>query len=383
MVVTLLILLAAKIPGGHFLTRSEFADLFGKVKRGQSMSEVRQILGKPDEVWTADDPYPFGSRTGESWGWGTDGHFSLATRGSIFFNIGKRVEGIRSPLHNGRARVAYIDAGGRNPGQPGYLEHMVEKVGDPYNMFEVHWNESELKSLLRAIDRNVYPGGRFSQASPGILERIRVSNLLIPLGEAKATAALCEYASLAKEEQFLNDVVRCLFTPKARNGFLPSPMIGLLVPEPPSHRALLPAYPVFIDQGIPFEVARVGLLMGKAACLPMDIQEVRKAGKFRGSLLVPTDHPNEALEEAISTLTGSEMGKKGSSSEFASSAWGAWSSDYLNSDFKQLIRTVVDPGHPLGDVPMKWDTSLQMYVRPDGSHLPLAPIAPVHPRIVF
>lgn len=75
------------------LPRREFARRMATIHRGMSASEVRDLLGPPDEVLTGIDAarrYP-GHGTREVWCYGTSGHLMLPTLGLICMTPGKQV----------------------------------------------------------------------------------------------------------------------------------------------------------------------------------------------------------------------------------------------------------------------------------------------------
>lgn len=364
-------------------SRAEFADRFLGVHIGLSKSGVRAILGAPDDVWTVKDPYPYTSFAFETWAWGTSGHLSFPTLGRVTFSPSGQVDGWCAPLHDGKMRSRYSNDSKANPTDPIDPKDPELRIGDRNHMFEVHWDEAELRALLNAIDRNMYPEGRFSQAKPGLLELIRLANVLIPLGEAKATAALCEYASLGSNEPFLNDLVRCLYVPKTPSGFLPTPLIGRISPERPANKSELPVFPVVMQDGIPFELMIGTIVGGAGPCLPCDLDEVRKEGVFRTSLITPSDTPLQSVDGAMAVLNRSGLFSTTPSGFTIPTPEVRTIRQYLMREVRQLIRTVVDPNSDAKDIQMSWDQGKQMYVLPDGTHLPLAPIAPIHPRIVF
>ncbi len=349
------------------------------------MAEVRRLVGKPDEKWTAADPFPFGALDRESWGWGTNGHFSFPTMGAIEFEENNKVYGVTAPLHDGRSFVEYLDFADVHR-KGGLGREYVKKIGDPFHSFEVHWNEVELKENLRKLDRLLYPEGKFSLARPGLLELIRAANILIPLGEAKGTAALCEYDQLCRGyhgNSFIYSLIRCLYIPKSIGGFLPTPGIGAYSPDRPTNQNQIPEFPILVQDDIPFDLTMGVFLAGVPASVASDIYEVRQVGHYRTRPLVPGNDPFGSLHKAIEFIKKTDMFTQGRSSHAVIPSSEIQLEDRLRRDLGQLIRTVVKPTQGVKAVPMKWDVSRQMYVRPDGTFLPLPNTAPAHPRVAF
>lgn len=103
------------------MSRRDFAKAMSKVEIGMTEKEIISLLGKPDDIQTRYDAGGISSaRTKEIWRYGTNGHLTFPTLGSV-----------------------YID----NAGQAQYVHGGGESI-DP-KMF----SEAELRQLLRLIDQ--------------------------------------------------------------------------------------------------------------------------------------------------------------------------------------------------------------------------------------
>ncbi len=71
-------------------TRAEFAAAMAKITKDMKADEVLKLLGKPDDIRTRFDPGGIVTyRTSEIWGYGTSGHLTFATLGSIYMTEGR------------------------------------------------------------------------------------------------------------------------------------------------------------------------------------------------------------------------------------------------------------------------------------------------------
>ncbi|MDR3692643.1 MAG: hypothetical protein P4L46_24900 [Fimbriimonas sp.] len=103
---------------------------------------------------------------------------------------------------------------------------------------------------------------RITQHEPIPLILIRAANYLIALGERDAGECVLRYGKEGTN-LLLSELLRCLYLPKKPGGYLPTPMIGAIIPSRPSNQSRLPFYPVMIFQGFPFDLVQ-GVLLGGA-----------------------------------------------------------------------------------------------------------------------
>src|SRR5579885_1030313 len=89
-------------------TRRDFAVAMSHVKEGMPEKEVIALLGRPDDVRTQYDPDGIPTtNTREVWGYGTNGHLTFPTLGSVYIDT------------HGRAQYFY---GGDPPGPETFRE---------------------------------------------------------------------------------------------------------------------------------------------------------------------------------------------------------------------------------------------------------------------
>lgn len=144
-------------------SRVEFARAMANVTKGMTEQEVTALLGKPDDIKTHTDPGGIStSRTREIWRYGTDGHLTFPTLGSVYIDNERKAQ--------------YVFGGQGKPPDPELLP------------------EEELCALLRLLDRA--PSYQFGYSYNPLLI-IRIVNALQPLGKEKALAAIEEYLRVA------------------------------------------------------------------------------------------------------------------------------------------------------------------------------------------
>jgi hypothetical protein len=176
-------------------TRQQFAALMSRVSPEMTRDEVEAILGKPDDVKTKYDPG--GAETGETWRYGTNGHLTTATLGSV-----------------------YIDENGK-------VKWVHGAAGDPPPAWM--FPEEELRTLLRILDETPSYSNGWGYNPRSV---IRAVNALQPLGKEKALAAVAEYLRIAPGEfgapaaigMFL--VLRTLFDIPSPPGHMPVMRVG-------------------------------------------------------------------------------------------------------------------------------------------------------------
>lgn len=227
-------------------------------------AEVERLVGPPDDVRTKDDPGGIdASRTTRVWRWGTSGHLSFASLGTVHLQADDRVQ--------------YVFGG---EGAPPRLE----------------MSEPALRALLGAIDAVPSYNARLHP-----LRLVRAVNALHALGRDAALAVLSEYLRVSshfedaggREGVFL--VLRTLFDPPADLGVFPHMMVGAPRPPfPPEHRDA-PRFPIVIVDDMPFNVVNGYALAGLAESPEMHLESMRKLGTLRGAPLAPTSTPLDSL----------------------------------------------------------------------------------------
>lgn len=220
------LILAATL-ASHFLAVREnrvvFANAMHKVERGWTKTQVRALLGPPDDIWGASDPVayvilPFR----EIWCYGTRGHLTLPVLGTISF-------------------------------KEGVVESTPSDDAEPPAMSVI--SDWELEANLRAIYRPADDTDAFGNDP---LRLIRAANKLRPLGKEKALAVMTDYERLepgSGDSPWLFWLTRVLFTSNAPSGVFGIPVILYGAPHP-QDIANWPTYPVFLVDDIPISIAR-------------------------------------------------------------------------------------------------------------------------------
>ncbi|HWB58484.1 MAG TPA: hypothetical protein VG733_03290 [Chthoniobacteraceae bacterium] len=336
-------------------SRAEFAAALGRVKKGMTADEVLKLLGKPDDIDTNRDPTVFDVYEFEVWGYGTDGHLSFPTLGSV-------------TMLEGRVRGVFGGTG--TPPAPA--------------MFD----EKELRNLLQVIDSAQGAGAyaRMWNATP--LRLIQIVNTLEPLGKEKAMAALNEYLRVSPHDLYLlhDDLhvfllLRLLYDVPVDTGFMPSIYDGKLGYGYPDDPKVFPLFPLAMVDGIPFNLVNEP---GRGAIRkPVGAQMAyfQSNGKWRGHPLMPSNDPLGALDKLAASpewkLSGPGPGQR---------------KQLLANEILQSIDSIYrtepdDDGNRLpGDdfdekrweqiekdvaaLHIKWDAAKNIYVRGDGTSLP-------------
>ena len=212
-------------------TRQRFAVLMSQVAPGTTREEVEAILGKPDDVRTKYDPGSvWRSEMGETWCYGTNGHLTTATLGSVYIDENGKVQGV-------------CGAAGDPP---------------PAWMFA----EEELRSILRLLDETSSYNDGWGYNPRSV---IRSVNALQPLGKEKALAAVAEYLRVspgsfdthAVDVMFL--VLRTLFEIPNPLGHMPVMLVGEPSPMEPEDRTKIPRFPIYIQDDIPFLILTLAI----------------------------------------------------------------------------------------------------------------------------
>jgi hypothetical protein len=243
------------------MSREQFAQALSEVKEGMTEAEVLAIAGKPDDVRTQHDPGGLQTyRTKEIWCYGTNGHRTFPTRGSVYIDE--------------EGKVQWVFGGGGTPLGPEVLA------------------EEELLPLLRLIDR--LPSYNSGHAyDPSLV--IRVVNALHPLGKDKALAVVQEYARVANWERDAYEglflVLRVLFDVPANPGHLPVMYVGAAWRRPPKDLTCIPRFPILLVDYIPLLLVEGYMLSGEAEGVESHVEQLRDRGQWRAGPLTPTNDP--------------------------------------------------------------------------------------------
>ncbi len=313
-------------------SRAAFTHAIRIVKRGWSRTQVRRLLGRPDDVWPQNDSINYVMYGDETWCYGTNGHHTFPTLGRVTFRDGK----------------VLTVAGGWGEPPP------VKVIG-----------ESELTEAMRKMYRR--PNRNMMWLDSDSQRLIQVANLLIPKGQAKALAILGEYGRTNlgdRDSDWLFWLVRVLFTSKRPGGVFPIPSIGVISPLPPKDLRKWPTYPVAIVDDVPVVFVRGVELAGKTKPFALYMREHMKEWTLRKTTLTPPDDPFPTYRKL-----------KAAHAETPLKAFlGLVRSAYRPRNLEESARvqgTDYDRHHKaflaLG---CRWDVQRQMYVRRNGSVLP-------------
>lgn len=313
--------------------RNEFCRRLAKIEDGMSREEVKVILGPPDDIVhrTPEEVARFGFE--EEWGYGTNGYGTLPTLGMIAFRMGSAVRPWRA-----------------NPGVPtGVI------------------SESELRKHLRNIAPNNH-WARSSEIDP--LWLIRATNDLHAIGKDAALVVLAQSFYVNPQSDCEDDrfgIICALFN--APHG-LRLPCRPLTDDQPP---AWADRFPYAVESGVPFRIATSRYCVRTVAPLLTDAtDEVRNCASIRPDRLCPIDDPFIAAERLLKKVANQKLprgiyaviDRKHALSQVLNLVRTCYVSNDESPDFARCHREfLLLGGH--------WDVGRQIYVRGDGSHLPL------------
>ncbi len=254
-------------------TRREFAAAMATIKAGMSEKGVLSLLGKPDDIQTADDLGGFSIvGTAEIWRYGTDRHLGLGTLGCISIDPDRRVQ--------------YTVGGQGEPPDPKLLP------------------EEELRSLLRLIYKAPsFLGGD----SYNPLTVIQIVNALQPLGKDKALAAISEYCRVTgilqgnSGRQGVCLVLRVLFDVPADTGFMPPLWPPALSKDPKR----FPRLPILLQDDLPlFLKSGPSGIRGMLPGPESDLAYFREKGRLREKPLMPGKSPLGVMDSWATNAGG-------------------------------------------------------------------------------
>lgn len=253
--------------------RIAFAKKLAQIAPGTRRAQVEKLLGPPDDKRTVRDPGGINTtRTTEIWRYGTFGHLSFATLGTVYLMADDRVQ--------------YVFGGKGTP--------------PPATLME----EAELRRLMRllALVPSYNDGAAYNPA-----DVIRAVNALQPLGKDKALAVIDEFLRVSswfedpgREGMFF--VLRTLFDVPTSPGYMPAMRVGSPAPPPPSDPRLVPRFPIMIVDDVPFNLVSFYNLGGVATPPEMHVDHFRRTGVIRSHPLIPSATPLEMAD----ALVGSE-----------------------------------------------------------------------------
>lgn len=336
--------------------RATFIAAVEKVSEGMTETEVRKLLGPPDDISKPGEPRPHNGEDDEDtyWSYGTNGHLTLATLGRVRFRQG---------------RVAEWPARGKT----GFVQVVSE-------------------ARLRAAMRSMGP----LDSSGDSLWIIRSANALLPLGREGALFAIEERYYCCDtywpENLSLFWLLRALFEVPDPPAYWQVPAIGAISPAPPKDLKQIPCFPIVILQDVPFNVMTGLSLAGYPEQPTNEIVELRETGRLRAKPMRPPDDPFAAYQEFL-----------------ISSQWPYRNLNDLETrrqvsgqalrDVLRLVRTAYRPDEMDRDSFMprdkdfekfhkaflatgaRWSDRQQMYVRRDGSYDP--PQATYYPSFLW
>jgi len=328
-------------------TRERFATLMSQISPEMSREEVEAILGKPDDVRTKYDPGGIRrAETEEIWRYGTIGHLTTATLGSIY------IDG------NGKVQVVCGGAG----------------IPPPASMFA----EEELRSILRILDGTPSYNNGWGYNPRGV---IRAVNALQPLGKEKALAAVAEYLRIAPDwfdapavnGTFL--VLRTLFEIPSPPGHMPVMLVGQPSPMGPEDLTKIPRFPIYIQDDIPFLIVSGYSLFGQAEDPRKHLNYFRKHGVIRSLPLVPPTDPVASIRRALDALSNNGIEPDGAPDYYMLFNQALWLLDSVyeveDASFgdKMFGATIGDREKAVAAVSrlkLRWDVKKQDYTFADG-----------------
>ncbi len=266
----LILLFLGRVATSAPAPRVAFSAKLGKVTAGMTADAVTKLLGAPDDIRTEHDPGGItAARTVEVWRYGTHGHGTFGTLGTVHIQADRKVQ--------------YV-FGGR---------------GTPYTGLP----EPQLRHLLDLLD--AVPS---YNATLEPMRLVQAVNALVPLGKDRALAVVGEYLRVSSE---LDDpgregvflVMRALFDVPATG--MPAMMVGSAAT--PTDPKALPRFPLVIVDDLPIKLVAGYALAGQAEPPEMDVAAFGKLGTLRSALLAPSPQALDRLEAYVAGPLGKAM----------------------------------------------------------------------------
>jgi hypothetical protein len=302
-----------------------------------TQTEVRRILGKPDDLRTGKDVRGGPNDSSEEWCFGTDGHLTFPSLGTIWFE-GKEV---------------VLVAGGTGTPPPRSL-----------------FNEEELRDILAMLGHDGQPPGNLSWDP---VWGIKAVNTLVPLGKHKALAALEEFLRITPSFLSFYEVsflLRVLFDVPKDTGYMPGFRYPIQ-PGPPDDIKRVPRFPILILGDVPLEIAFGSGLGGDSPytneeILAAEIAFSRDHATMRLKPLQPTDKPLQVFSQ----WKAYEWVYRDRRSPYV---WTySASAKVIKKQLHQLLKTIYrgDVENGALSEPVRWDMKRNIYTFLDGKTLP-------------
>ena len=319
-----------------------------QVSPAMTREEVEAILGKPDDVRTKYDPGGiWRAETEEIWQYGTNGHLTMATLGSIYID--------------GKGKVQAVCGG--------------EGVPPPASMFA----EEELRSILRVLDETPSYNNGWGYNPRSV---IRAVNTMQPLGKEKALAAVAEYLRVSSvsfdapgvDGMFL--VLRTLFEIPTPPGHMPVMHVGQPSPMGPEDLTKIPRFPIYIQDDIPFLMVSGYSGFGQPEAPESHLNYFREHGAFRSLPLVPPSNPSASIRKALDAISSDGTGPDGPPGYdmlFNQALWLLDSVYDVEDDSfgdKMFSATIGDrekAAEAISRLKLRWDVKKQDYTFADGT----------------
>lgn len=350
-------------------SRAEFTTALAKIKEGVAEKEVLNLLGNPDDVRTQFDPGGISRvHTREIWCYGAKAHLSFPTLGCVYID------------EDGRTQEVF--GGNGQPPKP--------------DMF----TEDELRDLLRLLD--TAPGLDGYSYNP--LPVITIANTLQPLGKEKALAAIAEYIRVSSKWSGFGEarygiflVLRVLFDVPGSVDPIQAVAFGAPFPPGPKDPHRLPRFPIALVDDIPLMLVSGYSLAGMATPMEEVVAFFRDNGELHPTLLAPTNAPLSAIVHLMHSSQWVYADAKLQQPGGFSFGMVEDTEREKSMLMEQLLR-LIDSVHrlptdqygnrlPCGEPPepawqnivaevsalqIKWAPKQNLFVFPDGTHLPLA-----------
>ena len=253
--------------------RRAFANIMAQVERGMTAAEVRNLVGRPDEIDLRRANSGEWESFGRTWRYGVNGRGTCPTLGWVMFDR----EGTVQSVAGGTSSLT-VAGGPTSPPPPELMD------------------ERELRRLLRLLSD--VPPCRGLGYDPASL--IRAVNTLRPLGKERALAVIREYLRVGGgESMFL--VLRVLFEVPDEPGHMPRMSIGAPYPPEPKDPTLVPRFPLVIQDDIPLMLVRGYLVAGAGSGPEPHVRYFQEHGTLRSKPLRPGGDPLAALDRFVAS----------------------------------------------------------------------------------